>query len=571
MRKFWWVNQGKTYTQEKTDGIIWAPQEDKTGNTPFHWQNVSKVREGDIVFHYSRGFVLAVSEANENAKAAPKPASLEDREWSQTGWIARVHYRQFQSKIPLAKIGRRIVDLALSHGPLNRHAAVNQGYLFEISEEAAQIITSKLSPEDIPDFLQGEAQLAGPRTNGRTGQNMSRSVVFVFAELLSDRRYRFHVLQVAHFGCSLATKPFTILTGNSGTGKTKLAQLFAQWLDPGTRMKPERYALVPVGADWTDNRNVLGFVNHLKTDEDTGQPTFQSTPILDMVLNANADPMHPYFVILDEMNLSHVERYFSDFLSAMESGEAVPVHSEDDDLPTSSGQTIPPKVTIPPNLFVIGTVNVDETTYMFSPKVLDRANVLEFRVEKDDLKDFLNGDSSGADTDIPPAPPGTAEAFLELSKSARGLDGGVPLEDPPDLNEIQDTLLEFFQVLQQAGFEFAYRTANEVMRYARVSYALKPEEDEWDWQDVMDAQIPQKLLPKLHGSKRRIERTLCPLARLCEKDADVNAILDRLADEGKPPDFAPVAEDQVQFPMSYQKLNEMIATVRRDQFVSFIQ
>ncbi len=145
------------------------------------------------------------------------------------------------------------------------------------------------------------------------------------------------------------------------------------------------HVLVPVGADWTDNRNVLGFVNHLKNDED-GKPTFQSTPVLDLVLRACADSAHPYFLILDEMNLSHVERYFSDFLSAMESGKAIPVHTEGCELRTSSGLRIPQAVAIPPNLFVVGTVNVDETTYMFSPKVLDRANVLEFRVEEEDLK-----------------------------------------------------------------------------------------------------------------------------------------------------------------------------------------
>ena len=72
------------------------------------------------------------------------------------------------------------------------------------------------------------------------------------------------------------------------------------------------------------------------------------------------------------MNLSHVERYFADFLSAMESNEPVPLHNND------LIEDIPNQITIPENLFVIGTVNIDETTYMFSPKVLDRANTIEF-------------------------------------------------------------------------------------------------------------------------------------------------------------------------------------------------
>ena len=89
----------------------------------------------------------------------------------------------------------------------------------------------------------------------------------------------------------------------------------------------------------------------------------------------------PFFLILDEMNLSHVERYFADFLSAMESKEEIPLHDSEDE------KIIPQSIEIPKNLFVIGTVNVDETTYMFSPKVLDRANVIEFSTIP--VKDYM--------------------------------------------------------------------------------------------------------------------------------------------------------------------------------------
>ena len=93
---------------------------------------------------------------------------------------------------------------------------------------------------------------------------------------------------------------------------------------------------------------------------------YQSTPAYELIKNAEDDSENPYFLILDEMNLSHVERYFADFLSAIESGEEIPLYGNND------------KLTLPDNLFIIGTVNVDETTYMFSPKVLDRANTIEF-------------------------------------------------------------------------------------------------------------------------------------------------------------------------------------------------
>lgn len=96
---------------------------------------------------------------------------------------------------------------------------------------------------------------------------------------------------------SLAAKPFVIFTGNSGTGKTKLAELFAHWICGDDT---QRLAVVPVGADWTDNRNVLGFVNHIRLTKPDGEsdgtnvPVYQSTRILDLLLSANAQPAKPF-------------------------------------------------------------------------------------------------------------------------------------------------------------------------------------------------------------------------------------------------------------------------------------
>jgi len=381
----------------------------------------------------------------------------------------------------------------------------------------------------------------------------------------------------SRFVISLAAKPFVILTGNSGTGKTKLAQLFAEWLTGGLSESHRGHAVVPVGADWTDNRNVIGFVNHLRrTGDDT--PIYQGTAALDLLLSALAEPERPFFLILDEMNLSHVERYFADFLSAMESRKAVPLHSEAKPLQTADGRTVPHAIPFPDNLFVIGTVNVDETTYMFSPKVLDRANVIEFRVTEEQAAAFLTKTTGGLTT-VEAAPKGYAEAFLRLCRDARE----TPSSDlalathsrnvQAQIEECHRALRNLFVILRIHRQEFAYRTISEVLRYVYLDFALSEHQDSWRWNVPIDAQILQKVLPKLHGSKRRIGSLLTALAKYCER-GDVEEATSFARDETNADTFNANEGNRFptpQFPGSYEKLCEMIIAVRRDQFVSFIQ
>ena len=380
--------------------------------------------------------------------------------------------------------------------------------------------------------------------------------------------------RMRNLACSLLTKPFTILTGSSGTGKTKLAESLAHYLG---NTGQDNHRMVAVGADWTDNRNVLGFVNHLRDDgTDERRPVYQSTPILDLLIDANETPETPFFLILDEMNLSHVERYFADFLSVMEQkeGGVFRLHTEgtgdnaESRLLRNSADKIgvPRNLPYPPNLFVVGTVNIDETTYMFSPKVLDRSNVIEFKVTDKEIGAYLD-DPKGY-PEMVKAPDGVADSFLVLALKARKGD----LDDlPPEVSgAVKEHLLSLFRTMEEARFEFAYRTLNEVIRYVKVCQELAENKGEWQtkgWKADLDDQILQKILPKLHGSTGRISDLLSALAEYCRTGAvpAEGAVLPKLKD------IAALECQEGGFEKSFNKLKSMAATLKSEQFVSFIQ
>ncbi len=319
---------------------------------------------------------------------------------------------------------------------------------------------------------------------------------------------------------SLLAKPFVILTGNSGTGKTRIATRFAKYM--GAQLEDgKNYELVSVGADWTDNTAILGYYNPMGND---GAGKYVDTAILRLFVRAKKHPEYPFFLILDEMNLSHVERYFADFLSHMETPETafkIENYSEEE-------------FTYPDNLFVIGTVNIDETTYMFSPKVLDRANVIEFKPDKESI--FGMFAKQDFDDSIDTADDETVRAFMLLARKIR--ENGYE----KDLTGEADAFRQIYDILEENGFEFAYRTVKEICRYI---YAANEIADAFGYNmnSTVDEQIVQKLLPKIYGNRRAIGDMLEKLAKLLEEK---------------------------QYNLSLTKVRQMQRKLDNTQYVSFI-
>ena len=385
---------------------------------------------------------------------------------------------------------------------------------------------------------------------------------------------------------SLLAKPFLILSGLSGSGKTKIAQAFTHWITPepawvdptnqskGKSPSPHRI-VIPVGADWTGGENITGYADGLRPE------TYVATPALDVILSA-AKPENkevPHFLILDEMNLSHVERYFSAILSAIESGEPIPLHTAD--RLVANGRAIPPKQALPPNLFIIGTVNVDETTYMFSPKVLDRANVIEFRMTEPQMQGFLSAPKSVDLKDLD----GKGSAFGKMFV-ATAMDKSR--EVPADVAEqFEAEMLLFFKILQSQQSEFGYRVAYEAARFVLYYHDLiQTTEEAAEWfNDALDAVVVQKLLPKLNGSRGKLEGLLCALAYACgakrfkedgtplsHDDFTSRCLAAGKADDEK---LSPESVERAlngelaRYPLSFEKVLRMHAKLLRDQFVTF--
>lgn len=344
---------------------------------------------------------------------------------------------------------------------------------------------------------------------------------------------------ITRYIASLATKPFVLLSGLSGSGKTKLAQAFAQWIAENKT----QYCIVPVGADWTNREPLLGYVNALSPAE----YILPENGALKLILNANRNSEKPYFLILDEMNLSHVERYFADFLSVMESKEAFKLH---DDLENEKSG-IPNSLSWPQNLFVVGTVNIDETTYMFSPKVLDRANVIEFRVQENEIAQFL--EEAEDITSIEGLGAGMGVSFVDLAKEKA---------NRTNLKNLNSELVNFFRELQPLGAEFGYRTAFEIQTLFSKIDSVNPDYINLE-NDKIDIAIMQKLLPKLHGSRRKLIETLELLAQKCLKEEK-----DRIFNEKGESLILP---ETVKYKLSFEKISRMYKNVIDNGFTSYAE
>ncbi len=383
------------------------------------------------------------------------------------------------------------------------------------------------------------------------------------------------------FLAAIRTKPFLLLAGISGTGKSQIVKEMAFSSCPDVddlqenKVSPGNYCLIEVKPNWHDSSELLGYDSAIKKH-------YVVTKFVKFVVKAMRYPEVPFFVCLDEMNLAPVEQYFAEFLSVLESRKLVDgkiiseplidreffmnnlVALDLFDLPASQFKSLPVTnveltdealgenaeiwhrlqeegLCIPQNLIVIGTVNMDETTHQFSRKVIDRA--MTFEMNEADFDSYFEDKVTLDYVDEP------LDAALFL---ARNVSGNRAIEEINNLIEdfkpsVAAMLNALNVALEDTPFKIAYRVQNElILYYAELLRENTDADQEQLLATALDDIMMMKVLPRIEGDDELLgNRSEGALARLMKFASDNN------------------------LEHSIDKIDEMLKRLERSHFTSF--
>lgn len=362
---------------------------------------------------------------------------------------------------------------------------------------------------------------------------------------IASKGFSYEGSLIENFYLSLKSKPFTILAGTSGTGKTRLVKLFAEAINA-------HYKMVPVRPDWSDSSDLFGHIDL--------NGKFVPGEILEFIANAQCNPDKPYILCLDEMNLARVEYYLSDFLSVIETREVLDGKIVSDPLVTlekygadTAAKSKYGEIRFPQNLYLVGTVNMDETTFPFSKKVLDRANTIEF--DYVDLNSIQITD--GAKIDPKTAPNSFLETRYLFLKQCLDEDSQFVKDKCGELQKIN-------KVLQRANAHVGYRVRDEIIFYLMNNKNAGLLDDK----EALDNEIMQKILPRIQGSSVSVKEMLCELFKVLAGDYEgyqtkSNEVAEKMKDKLNEKDA------KIDYPKSARKVAFMVRRFEEDGFTSY--
>lgn len=341
---------------------------------------------------------------------------------------------------------------------------------------------------------------------------------------------------------AMRTKPFLLLAGISGTGKSRIVKQMAFESCPdipalrSDKTAPGNYELIEVKPNWHDSSELLGY------ESEIGGPHYVVTPFVRFLVKAMRYPNVPFFVCMDEMNLAPVEQYFAEFLSVLESRKllsdgtitseplikadifskyADQLHRDLDITDTETYKAVYDRLKndglrLPSNLIVVGTVNMDETTHQFSRKVIDRAMTIEMNIEDAEtpFKNFFEGGDALHYYDNPQP----KDLFLPKVVQASEALSILSAEDASYLKDNVPGLLHSLNsALNGTPFKIAYRVQNELILYFFSLREENPDEAaEALLAQAMDAILMMKVLPRIEGDEDLLDKPLKALAQFTE-------------------------------------------------------
>lgn len=370
---------------------------------------------------------------------------------------------------------------------------------------------------------------------------------------------------------AMRTKPFLLLAGISGTGKSRIVKQMAFDSCPDNAIlrkdptSPGNYCLVEVKPNWHDSTELLGYESKIGGDH------YHVTPFIKFLAKAMLHPEAPFFVCLDEMNLAPVEQYFAEFLSVLESRTKINGHivseplikadifkkyslknqlfgiKEDNNSSETVNSTSDPSANygkeyevyellkkdglrIPENVVIIGTVNMDETTHQFSRKVIDRAMTIEMNLpEGNPFMDFFSNSSELTYREQPTH----SSLYLATETKASDVVNALASENADKTEWLKGEVANFLTGLNDAidgtPFKVAYRVQNELILYF---YQLWLEDKTAEWENILNTACDQilmmKVLPRIEGDSELLEIPLTKLISFCAPYTNASKKLDEM-------------------------------------------
>ncbi len=431
------------------------------------------------------------------------------------------------------------VDLYMSVGPEKDYEASIIGYKFyhrgaipndaELLGDLEKLLVTYDECLEQQPFRRLEPSRA-TITSGPPHENFQiASAIHEVIDYIADQDFIYEPWQIAQYITALRTKPFVILAGITGTGKSKLAALVAEATGGKAKM-------LPVRPDWTDSAEVLGYIDI--------ERNFRPGPVLEMAHEASANADQFFTCVLDEMNLARVEHYFAEILSGIEKR----TRQKNGGYRTGPllSQTLKEadaewgEVAISENLAIVGTVNMDETTYLFSRKVLDRAFTIELsEVNLAQWKPRNNIVATDRKVSTWPV-----RAWHPLGIRLRELVNPTE-EQLSAIDRAIGALQAINLLLAPPQLQVGYRTRDEVAFYLlharQVSDAFV--DSEGHAVDPLDLALQMKILPRIMGRGEAIKSCVSGLLGWAvtgiplESDDEVDPILEPWENAGRPSSF----------------------------------